>query len=324
MDLSDRYDVVVAGGGIAGLTAGLFAARLGRSTLVLTGTVPGGQLLNIETIEGYPGFPEGVPGYELCPMAQEQAEAAGAHFSMTELESAEPGGEGWIVATGDGELAARALIVATGSRLKELGVPGEERLQGHGVSHCATCDGPLLGDRVAGVVGGGDSALQESLTLAATASRVIVLERDADLTAQESYRGRVLEHPKIEVRTRTEVEEILGEDSVTGVRTRELESGESGELELGAVFVYVGLQPNSELFEQHLSLDEEGRIPADGSMRTELAGLFAAGGVRSGAAQQAAASAGDGAAAAKAADRHLDGEPWPERVSVGAGTGNAG
>ena len=323
MDLSDRYDVVVAGGGIAGLTAGLFSARLGRSTLVLAGTVPGGQLLNIESIEGYPGFPDGVPGYELCPMAQEQAEAAGAHFSMTELEGAEPEGEGWTVATRYGELAARALIVATGSRLKELGVPGEERLRGHGVSHCATCDGPLLGDRVAGVVGGGDSALQEGLTLAATASQVIVLEREAELTAQDSYRSRVLEHPKIEVRYRTEVEEILGEDAVAGVRTRDLDGGETGELELGAVFVYVGLQPNSEPFERHLSLDDEGRIPADASMRTELPGLFAAGGVRSGAAQQAAASAGDGAAAAKAAARHLDGAAWPERVSVGAGTGNA-
>jgi thioredoxin reductase (NADPH) len=324
MDLSDRYDVVVAGGGIAGLTAGLFSARLGRSTLVLTGTVPGGQLLNIESIEGYPGFPEGVPGYELCPMAQEQAEAAGAQFSMTELESAEPDGEGWTVATGEGEVTAGALILATGSRLKELGVPGEERLQGHGVSHCATCDGPLLGDRVAGVVGGGDSALQESLTLAATASQVIVLEREAEPTAQESYRSRVLESPKIEVRTRVEVEEILGEDAVTGVRTRDLESGETGELELGAVFVYVGLEPNSEPVAERLSLDDDGRVPADRAMRTELPGLFAAGGVRSGAAQQAAASAGDGAAAAKAAARYLDGEPWPERVSVGAATGNAG
>ena len=172
-------------------------------------------------------------------------------------------------------------------------------------------------------MGGGDSALQEGLTLAATASQVIVLEREAELTAQDSYRSRVLEHPKIEVRYRTEVEEILGEDAVAGVRTRDLDGGETGELELGAVFVYVGLQPNSEPFERHLSLDDEGRIPADASMRTELPGLFAAGGVRSGAAQQAAASAGDGAAAAKAAARRLDGAAWPERVSVGAGTGNA-
>jgi thioredoxin reductase (NADPH) len=323
MDLSDRYDVVVAGGGIAGLTAGLFSARLGRTTLVLAGTVPGGQLLNIESIEGYPGFPEGVPGYELCPMAQEQAEAAGAEFAMTELDRAEPNDEGWTIATGDGELAARSLIVATGSRLKELGVPGEDRLRGHGVSHCATCDGPLLGDRVAGVVGGGDSALQEALTLAATASQVIVLERESEPTAQESYRKRVEENAKIEVRPRTEVEEIFGEDAVTGVRTRDLESGETSELEVGAVFVYVGLQPNSEAFEAQLSLDGEGRIPTDGSMRTELGGLFAAGGVRSGAAQQAAASAGDGAAAAKAAHRYLNGESWPERVSVAVETGSA-
>jgi thioredoxin reductase (NADPH) len=291
--VSEQFDVVVAGGGIAGMTAGLFSARLGRTTLVLAGGVPGGLLLNIEQIEGYPGFPTGVPGYELCPMAQEQAAEAGADIRMIELEGIEPAGEGWRI--------------ATGARLKELGVPGEERLQGRGVSHCATCDGPLQQDRVVGVVGGGDSALQEALTLAGPASEVIILQREDELTAQASYRTRVLDHAKIGIRYRTVVEEILGEDAVTGVRTRDLETGAAGELELSALFVYVGLEPNTGAMEDHLMLDGDVRIPTDGWMRTERAGLFAAGVLRSDSPCQAAGSAGDGAAAAKAADRYLDG-----------------
>jgi thioredoxin reductase (NADPH) len=305
--MSEEFDVVVAGGGIAGLTAGLFSARLGRMTLVLAGGVPGGLLLNIEEIEGFPGFPQGVAGYELCPTAQEQAAEAGAEIRMTELEAVESAGEGWRVTTGDGEVRARALILATGSRLKDLGVPGEERLRGRGVSHCATCDGPLMQDRAMGVVGGGDSALQEALTLAGFASGVIVLHREEELTAQSSYRKRVLDHPKISVRYRTVVEEILGEEAVTGVRTRDLATAEPGELELGAVFVYIGLQPNTDAVDDRLELDGEGRIPTDGWMRTELSGLFAAGVLRSDSPCQAASSAGDGATAAKAADRYLNG-----------------
>ena len=314
--MPDEFDVVVAGGGIAGLTAGMFSARLGRTTLVLAGGVPGGLLLNIEQIEGFPGFPAGVPGYELCPMAQEQAAEAGADIRMTELERVESAGDGWRVATGDGDAEARALILATGASLKGLGVPGEERLQGRGVSHCATCDGPLFQDRAIGVVGGGDSALQEALTLAGFASEVVVIQRDAELTAQASYRTRALDHPKIGIRYRTVVEEILGDETVTGVRTRDLATGETGELELGGVFVYVGLQSNTGAVEDRLTLDGEGRIPTDAWMRTERPGMFAAGVLRSGSLCQAASSAGDGATAAKAADRFLSGAPWPEGAAL--------
>jgi thioredoxin reductase (NADPH) len=314
--MPDQFEVVVAGGGIAGLTAGLFSARLGRTTLVLAGGVPGGLLLNIERIEGFPGFPAGVPGYELCPMAQEQAAEAGADIRMTEVEGVESAGDGWRLATDDGDAEARTLILATGASLKGVGVPGEERLKGRGVSHCATCDGPLFQDRVIGVVGGGDSALQEALTLAGFAAEVVILQREEELTAQASYRTRVLDHPKIRIRYRTVVEEILGEETVTGARTRDLATGEGGELELGGVFVYVGLQPNTGAVEDRLALDGEGRIPTDAWMRTELSGLFAAGVLRGGSLCQAASSAGDGATAAKAADRFLSGTPWPEGAAV--------
>jgi thioredoxin reductase (NADPH) len=278
--VSRDLDVLVAGGGVAGLTAGLTAARLGHSTLVLTGGAPGGLLLSIERIEGYPGFPDGVPGYELCPLLQEQAEAAGAGFSMETVSRLGREKGGWRV---DG-LTARTVIIATGARLKKLRVPGEERLAGKGVSHCATCDGPIFRDRPVGVVGGGDSALQEALTLADFASAVTVLQLGDELTGQASYRERVLGHPKVEVRYESAVEEIAGGDAVEGVRL-----ADGVELALDAVFVYVGLEPNSQLLEGHAG----------------ERGLFAAGIVREGAVGRAAAAAGEGASAAIAADRYL-------------------
>src|SRR5580765_2571239 len=155
--MRDEYDVVVAGGGLAGLNAGLTAARLGRSVLVLTGVVPGGLLLTIDRIDGFPGYPEGIAGYELCPTVQTQADAAGADVVGAELAGLAPANGGWTIATDEGETHARSVIAATGARFRTLDVPGEERLRGHGISTCASCDGPLLGGKTAAVVGGGDS-----------------------------------------------------------------------------------------------------------------------------------------------------------------------
>jgi thioredoxin reductase (NADPH) len=321
--VTEDYEVIVAGGGIGGLTAALHAARAGRSTLVLGGNAPGGLLLSIEKIEGVPGFPEGVPGYDLCPMLQEQAEEAGAEVRMQELAGLEPTDDGWRATTDDGELQARAVILAMGARLKHLGVPGEERLQGRGVSHCASCDAPLLRDRTVGVIGGGDSALQESLTLADQVAEVIVLHRGDELDAQATYRQRAEEHPKITVRYRTVVEEILGDDKVAGVRARDLATDSAEELELAGVFVYVGLQPNSELVQDRLELDADQRIATDAAMRTELPGLFAAGYVRRGSLGQAAISAGDGANAAKTADRYLQTGEWAREVLAATGGSHA-
>jgi thioredoxin reductase (NADPH) len=315
----EDFDVIVAGGGVGGLTAALHAARAGRSTLVLGGNAPGGLLLSIERIEGVPGFPEGVPGYDLCPMLQEQAEEAGADVRMVELSSLEPGDDGWRLATDDGELHARAVILATGARLKHLGVPGEERLQGRGISHCASCDAPLLRDKVVGVIGGGDSALQEALTLADSVAEVIVLHRGESLDAQTTYQRRVEERPNISIRYRTVVEEILGDDKVAGVRARDLATDTAEELELAGVFVYVGLQPNTEMLQDRLELDGEQRVVTDAAMHTDLPGLFAAGIVRRGSLGQAAISAGDGANAAKAADRYLQTGEWADAALSAAG-----
>ena len=311
--MATEFEVVIAGGGIAGLTAGVTAARLGRKTLVLTGDVPGGQLMSIEKIDGYPGFPEGVPGYDLCPMLQDQAAAAGAEFMMTGLEHLDAQDGKWRVASGEGDILARAVIVATGSSLKKLDVPGEERLTGNGVSHCASCDAPLLRDRIVAVVGGGDSAMQEALTLAAFASKVIILHRGDALTGQACYRDRVTAHQKIDIRFDTAVTEVLGEAKVTGLRARKSRDGAIADLEVAAIFAYVGLQPNTAVLQDRLSLDLAGRIPTDGWMRSELAGVCAAGTVRSQSPCRAVSAAGDGASAAVTVDRYLMDGSWRER-----------
>jgi thioredoxin reductase (NADPH) len=308
--MDQDYDIVIAGGGLAGLTAAVTAARLGRKTLVLTGDVIGGQLLSIEKIEGFPGFPDGVPGYDLTPMTQEEAATAGAEFAAAELKSLAPDGGGWRLATGDGDVAARAVVLATGSSLRELDVPGEARLRGQGVSHCASCDAPLLRQKVAAVVGGGDSAMQEALTLAAHVAQVVILTHGAALHGQTSFRERVTQHPKITVRPNVEVQEILGDAKVTGVRMRDMSGGAVSDLAADAVFVYTGLQPNAAFLDGRIKLGSGGGIPTDEWMHTELIGVCAAGTVRAGSACRAASSAGDGAAAAIAVDRYLTDGVW--------------
>lgn len=309
--MAREFDIVVVGGGIAGLTAGLTAARLGRSTLVLTGEVLGGHLLNIEKIDGYPGFAEGVPGYELCPIAQEQAMAAGAEFAMTSLTALEREGERWAVATAGERYAAKAVILATGTELRELGVPGESAMRGKGVSQCASCDAPLMRERQVVVAGGGDSALQEALTLADHCSGVTVVHHGGVYTAQAAYRSLVEGHAKIVPLPNSEISEILGEDAVTGVRVKNTETGETTELSCDGVFGFIGLEANTAFLGDTSILDASGLIATDAAMRTSLEGLLAAGTVRSQSTARAAAAAGDGASAALAADRYLADGHWP-------------
>jgi thioredoxin reductase (NADPH) len=305
-----RYDILVVGGGLAALTAGLFAARAGRSTLVLEPAVPGGHLVNIQKIEDFPGFPDGISGFELGPNTQMQAMNHGAEFAMAEVQALAraadaPSGD-WLVTTTDGDYQAGAVIVASGSHARTLGVPGEERLAGRGISHCASCDGPLYRGQTVGVAGGGDSALQEALTLVEHVGKVQIFHRGETFAAQQTYQQRVLDERKIEVCWRTEVREILGEAEVTGVRVQDLVTGAERTVELGGLFVYVGLVPNSGFLAGLLKLDQDGKIPTDIWMRTELPGLFAAGDVRCDSASQAITAAGDGATAAIAADRYLN------------------
>jgi thioredoxin reductase (NADPH) len=238
-------------------------------------------------------------------MAQEQAVAAGAEVVATSLDRLARQDGSWRVTAGDRDIAASAVILATGSTLRKLGLPAEARLLGKGVSQCASCDGPLVRNRVVAVIGGGDSALQEAATLANFASRVIVLHRGKTLSAQAAYRRHASQHPKIELRFDTVVEDILGEDRVTGIRTRDVASGSTAALELAAVFVYIGLEPNATFLRGQIDLDPAGRVPTDARMRTALPGVFAAGVVRSGSPGRAVGSAGEGAIAAVAANEYV-------------------
>jgi thioredoxin reductase (NADPH) len=308
--MSSGYDVVVVGGGLAGMTAALTSARLGRRTAIVTGNVIGGQLVSIDKIEGVPGFPEGVPGYDLCPMAQEQADAAGVEFMAATCESISSAGDGWSIASDGTAIAARGVILATGTALAKLGVPGEERLFGKGVSECASCDAPLLRNKTAVVVGGGDSAMQEALTLADHLSKVIIVERGDALTGQAAYRDRVTANPKIELRFGATVTEVVGDQTVSQVRIKDLASGAESDLDTSAIFVFTGLVPNTELFREIVQLDENGRVAVDGALRSSAKGIAVAGNVRSGSPHRAAGAMGDGATAAMAIDRYLATGEW--------------
>lgn len=303
--MQTETDILVIGGGITGLSAALCAARLGRRTHVVTGITLGGHLLSIEKIEGYPGFPDGVPGYDLCPIVQEQAADAGAEFAMSEVTLIDRQDKRWRVESTSGEYLAASVIVATGTALKVLGVPGEEELRGHGVSQCASCDAPLLARKPVIVVGGGDSAAQEALALAKQAASVVILTHGRVLTAQRSFVDRIDQHARIRVQTGAEIEAVLGDAAVTGVRARDLESGDTYEVEGEGVFVYIGLEPKTESAGDWVDRDSGGYIVTDDRLLAEMRGIFAAGTVRAGAMGRAVAAAGEGTRAALAADAFL-------------------
>jgi thioredoxin reductase (NADPH) len=299
------YEIAVVGGGPAGLTAALFAARRGRRTILLDPLGSGGAILNTERVEDFPGFPEGVPGFELGPRIQEQVADAGGVFEMGEVRRIEPRGGDWGIVTDSREIVAGAVIVATGSRPLKLGVPGEEEFTGKGVSDCASCDGPLYRGKVVAVYGGGDPALIETLELLHHDVRVVLVHAEEALSGQETYSRRVTESEHVDVMHRSVLEEILGDGQVAGVRVRDLTSGTSSTVPVAGVFAYAGRLPNAELLEGVVALDEGGHVPTDIWMRTELPGLFAAGDLRAHAAGQAITAAGDGATAAIAAHRYL-------------------
>jgi thioredoxin reductase (NADPH) len=302
-----EFEIAVVGGGPAGLTAALFAARHGRSTILVDPLCMGGAILNTERIEDFPGFPDGVPGFDLGPRLQEQATTAGATVEPAEVARVERRGDDWLVTTESRELTAAAVIVATGSRPRKLGLPREDELEGKGISHCASCDGPLFRGQTVAMVGGGDSALLETLELGGHDVQVVLVDSEAAFSGQDTYARRVLASSYVEVRQRTVVEELLGDGCVEGLRLRDLGSGEPSAVEVAGVFVHVGRVPNTELLDGLVALDDGRRVVTDTWMRTELPGLFAAGDVRTDSPGQAVTAAGDGATAAIAAHLYLAG-----------------
>jgi thioredoxin reductase (NADPH) len=267
----------------------------------------GGQISNAERIENFAGFPQGLGGHELGPLLHEQAEAAGAEFVLDTVQGLEASGEHRIVRCAGEDLRARAVIMAAGSKLRALGIPGEEKFIGRGVSHCASCDGAFFAGQNVCAVGGGDSALDEALVLAEHAARVTIIHRGEKLDAQQVLQDKIAHNGKIEIVRRTVVEEIVGAGAVAGVRLRDLASDTARMQEVRGVFVYVGLEPNTAFLRSLVKLDAAGHIETDINMRTSLAGAFAAGDIRQHSVAQLAAAAGDGATAAISAWRYLQG-----------------
>ena len=314
--MSAIHDVIVIGSGPAGYTAALYAARAQLKPIVFEGSVTaGGALMNTTDVENFPGFPGGIQGPDLMDAMRKQAERFGAELraeDVTEVDlTADPKR---VIVEGETYLA-RAVIIATGSRYRELDVPGEKKLSGHGVSWCATCDGFFFREQEIAVVGGGDSAMEEALFLTRFAKAVTVIHRRDELRASKIMQERAFANPKIKFQWNSEVSEILGDTKITGLRLRDTVTGAESELPVCGVFVAIGHDPRSELFTGQLATDSEGYLIVEQpSTRTAIPGVFACGDVVDHTYRQAVTAAGTGCAAALDAERYLSGGTNPRDV----------
>ena len=308
--MSEIYDVVIVGSGPAGYTAAIYAARAQLSPILYEGSVTaGGALMNTTDVENFPGFPEGVMGPDLMDSMRKQAERFGTKLVTDDIVSMELAGEVKIIKDGSGNtLQAKAVILATGSAYKEIGLKNEKRLSGRGVSWCATCDGFFFREKVIAVVGGGDSAMEEANFLTRFASKVFVIHRRDSLRASKIMVERAHANPKIEFIWNTEVIDVLGEEKVSGLKLRNLVSGEESEKDFDGLFVAIGHLPRSELLVGQIDLDGEGYVKVDGrSTRTNQKGVFACGDLVDHTYRQAITAAGSGCQAALDAERFLAG-----------------
>lgn len=299
--MSQRFDVLILGCGVAGLTAAAACARNGLATGTLEAFLPGGLVLNINHLDGEM---QG-SGMDLATQLATEAGNLGVQHFPEEATSLQVTDEGFVVSTDSQQLAARAIIVASGAKLKRLGIPGEIELDGCGVSQCANCDGPLFQGQDVVVVGGGDSALQEALALAQYAGQVHLLHRRGEFRARKSYVDAVASEPKITIHAPSVAEAVLGDGSVEGVKTREIATGKTQVIPATGFFAYVGLEPVCEFVPAAVPRNTTGHLVTDPEMRTTLPGLYAAGAVRSGNGGMLADAAADGIAAANAAKAYL-------------------
>jgi thioredoxin reductase (NADPH) len=305
--LSTEQDVIIIGGGPAGLTAALYAARAAANPLVIIGEAVGGQAATTHEIENYPGFPEGVGGAALAQQMQEHAERFGAKVHFEKVTGVDFRAHPFVVRTRNQEFKAQTVIVSTGSSPRKLGVPGEREYAGHGVSYCGTCDGYFFKDKQVVVIGGGNSALDESLFLTRLVAGIQIVHRRDKLRADPILQERALAEPKIKFVWKTVVEEIMGEaGEANAVRVRNVQTGEVSTIETGGVFIYIGHLPNTEMFRGQLELDEDGYIVTDRRQHTSVPGVFAAGDVQDAIFRQIVTAAGTGSAAAIEAIRYLD------------------
>jgi len=314
--VSAIHDVIVIGSGPAGYTAALYAARAQLKPIVFEGSVTaGGALMNTTEVENFPGFPDGIQGPDLMDAMRKQAERFGAELraeDVTEVDlTVDPKR---VIVEGETYLA-RAVIIATGSRYRELGVPGEKKLSGHGVSWCATCDGFFFREQEIAVVGGGDSAMEEALFLTRFAKTVTVIHRRDELRASKIMQERAFANPKIKFRWNSEISEILGDTKIAGLRLRDTVTGAESELAVCGVFVAIGHDPRTELFTGQLATDSEGYLLVEQpSTRTAIPGVFASGDVVDHTYRQAVTAAGTGCAAALDGERYLSGGTNPRDV----------
>ena len=306
MSVDNRnYDVIIIGGGPAGLTAGLYTSRARFNSLLIERGLVGGQIANAEWIENYPGFPEGISGFELGELMHQQATKYGLKTALAEVTGIEVQEEQKIVRTTDGDFTATVLVLAGGSKRQKLGVPGEEEFTGKGVSYCATCDGFFFKDQPVAVAGGGDAAITEALHLAKLASKVTVIHRRRQLRASRILQEKAFSEPKIDFLWDTIVEKIEGEGLVKQVRLHQVVTGENSTLPVAGIFISIGLKPDTDYLTGILPLDAVGHIITNEKMETKLPGILAAGDIRHNSARQAITAAGDGATAAIYAEKFL-------------------
>lgn len=303
----ETNELIIIGSGPAGLTAAIYAARANLSPLVIEGLGAGGQLMNTTDVENYPGFPEGVQGPEMMELFKKQAERFGARFVAGDATRVDLSSRPFKVWTEDDELQGKAVIVATGASPRTLGVKGEQEYAGHGVSYCATCDGFFFRDQEIVVVGGGDTAMEEALFLARFGSRVSVIHRRDELRASKIMADRVLANDKIEMVWDSVVEEVLGDGTkVTGIKVKNVKTGEITERPCGGFFVAIGHVPNTALFEGMLAMDDQRYLLVSGGAKTEIEGVFVAGDVHDHTYRQAVTAAGAGCKAAIDCERWLE------------------
>ncbi len=302
----NRYDVIIIGGGPAGLTAGLYTSRARLKTLLIESGVFGGQMTTTDLVENYPGFPDGISGSELGRLMEEQAKRFGLESLKDEVIEVKLEGETKKVLTQEGAYLSRALIICTGTEYRKLGVPGEEEYRGRGVSYCATCDGPFFQDGKVIVVGGGDSALTEALFLTKFVRELYIVHRRDALRATKIYQERAEANPKIKFIWNSVVQAIKGDSIVRLVTVKNVKTGETREIEADGVFLFIGLVPRTQFLKGLISLDENGYILTNENCETSVRGIFAAGDCRKKLLRQISTSVGDGATAAFAAEKYLE------------------
>ena len=300
------YDTIIIGGGPAGLSAGIYAMRSGLNTVLVEKFMPGGQMTIIDFVENYPGFPSGVGGPELSAAMEQQARSLGLEIISTEVRSIDFSGLEKAVTTADGELRAPTVIIATGATPCKLGVPGEDRLTGKGVSYCATCDGAFFRDKEIAVVGGGNTAVQDAVFLTRFAGKVTVIHRRDALRATKILQERAFKNPKIEIAWSSTVVEIQGDQKVESLVLENVKDGSRRTVPVDGVFVLIGTDPITEFVRGQVVLDPAGYIITDEEMHTSVTGIFAAGDCRRKSLRQMVTAAADGAIAAVSAERYLE------------------